>query len=77
MMHSNIPTNLQRARRPARSFGLLLAGLWGSLLLALLAVPARAEKVEQLKPTGYVNDFAGVLSAQAREQLTALCKEVD
>ncbi len=50
--------------------------VWAALLLCL-ALPARAEKVEQLKPQGYVNDFAGVMSAQAREQLTALCAEVD
>jgi uncharacterized protein len=36
-----------------------------------------AEQVKNLKPQGYVNDFAGVLSAQAREKLTALCAEVD
>jgi uncharacterized protein len=41
------------------------------------ALQARAEKVEQLKPQGYVNDFAGVLDAGAREQLTAVCAEVD
>jgi uncharacterized protein len=29
------------------------------------------------KPEGYVNDFAGVLSQPARDQLTALCTEVD
>ena len=77
MTHLNIPTDLQRAGPLPRGCGSLHVGLWGALLLALLAVPARAEKVEQLKLTGYVNDFAGVLSAQAREQLTALCTEVD
>jgi len=38
---------------------------------------ARAQAPEQLKPTGYVNDFAGVLSEPARKQLDALCTEVD
>ncbi|HWX75984.1 MAG TPA: TPM domain-containing protein [Candidatus Acidoferrales bacterium] len=48
------------------------------LLLLVLCVPAaRAEQVKNLKPQGYVNDFAGVLSAQAKEKLTALCAEVD
>ena len=48
------------------------------LLLLLFCVPAaRAEQVKNLKPQGYVNDFAGVLSAQAKEKLTALCAEVD
>lgn len=44
----------------------------------LFCVPtARAEQVKNLKPQGYVNDFAGVLSAQAKDKLTALCAEVD
>src|SRR5579863_1784418 len=47
------------------------------LLLLLLCVPAaRAEQVKNLKPQGYVNDFAGVLSAQAKDKLTVLCAEV-
>jgi uncharacterized protein len=36
-----------------------------------------AEQVKNLKPQGYVDDFAGVLSASAKEKLTALCTEVD
>jgi len=48
------------------------------LVLLLLCVPAaRAEQVKNLKPQGYVNDFAGALSAQAKEKLMALCEEVD
>src|SRR5579863_1648111 len=48
------------------------------LLLLLLCVPVvRAEQVKNLKPQGYVNDFAGVLSAQVKDKLTALCAEVD
>jgi uncharacterized protein len=48
------------------------------LLLLLFCVPAaRAEQVKNLKPQGYVNDFAGALNAQAKEKLTALCAEVD
>jgi uncharacterized protein len=46
-------------------------------LVALLPFVALAERVGQLKPQGYVNDFAGVLSDQAKSQLTALCEEVD
>jgi uncharacterized protein len=47
-------------------------------VLLLLCVPvASAEQVKNLKPQGYVNDFAGVLSAQAKDKLTALCGEVD
>src|SRR5258708_29048847 len=46
-------------------------------LLFLCVAAARAEEVKNLKPQGYVNDFAGALSAQAKEKLTALCAEVD
>lgn len=44
---------------------------------ALCAPYARSEQVKNLKPQGYVNDFAGVLSAQAKDKLAALCAEVD
>src|ERR1700733_11078771 len=45
--------------------------------LALSATSSRAKQIEYLKPPGYVDDFAGVLSASAKEKLTALCTEVD
>jgi len=38
---------------------------------------ALAENPKSLKPQGYVNDFAGVLSADTKAKLTALCQEVD
>jgi uncharacterized protein len=49
------------------------------LVFALLftGVAAHAEKYDQLQNTGYVNDFAGVLSADAKNQLTNLCTELD
>jgi uncharacterized protein len=37
---------------------------------------AIAQNPEELKAQGYVNDFANVLSQPARDQLTALCREV-
>ena len=43
----------------------------------LFALTVRAEKVSDLKPTGYVNDFAGVLSQATRSRLETLCTEVD
>jgi uncharacterized protein len=55
----------------------VLAALSAALILIPFGLTARAEKVEQLKPQGYVSDFAGVLSAPARSQMTALCAEVD
>ena len=56
-----------------------LASRAAACLLALLSLTglASGEKTDQLKPQGYVNDFAGVLSAAAKERLSALCLEVD
>jgi uncharacterized protein len=48
-----------------------------ALLVLLFAAAARGEKLRDLKPQGYVNDFAGVISPPARAQMTALCAEVD
>jgi len=45
--------------------------------LTLSAPAALAEQVKNLKPQGYVNDFASVLNVQAKEKLTALCAEVE
>jgi uncharacterized protein len=47
------------------------------LVVLCVGVSARPEKTDQLKPQGYVNDFAGVLSQSGKDQLTALCTEVD
>ncbi len=60
-------------RRSASLLALLL------LLIAplLFVSTAQAEKVSDLKPTGYVNDFAGVLSAATRSQLETLCTAID
>jgi uncharacterized protein len=60
--------------RPVKS---VTCSLFILLSLLLGGVQARAEQVKNLKPQGYVNDFAGVLSAQAKEKLSALCTEVD
>src|SRR6201987_3478038 len=46
-------------------------------LLLLVSSVAHAEKPEQLKPQGYVSDFAGVLSPGGKAQITALCGEVE
>ena len=46
-------------------------------VIALAAPHAHCEQVKNLKPQGYVSDFAGVLSAPVRERLSALCAEVD
>src|SRR4051812_19401484 len=45
--------------------------------LLLCSVMAPAEKPSALKPTNYVNDFAGVLDPQTQAQLNAMCREVE
>ena len=54
----------------AFALGILLASACGRGLAA-------AEKVEQLSPQGYVNDFAGVMDAQSRQRIMVLCEELD
>ena len=53
---------------------LLVATLVASVLLA---APARAESVSQLKYNNYVNDFAHVLSDQTLSSLNGLCLQLD
>lgn len=43
----------------------------------LLATVARPEKVEQLEPRGYLNDFARVVDSASAARLTALLEELD
>jgi uncharacterized protein len=48
------------------------------LLCFCRSVPlSAAEKVDQLSPQGYVNDFAGVIDSQSREKITSLAEELD
>jgi uncharacterized protein len=42
-----------------------------------LGPSARAQKIKDLKPQGYIDDFANVLSSETKQKLTALCTEVD
>lgn len=66
-----------RTNSPAGGLRRKFAGALSACLILLAAASLRAEKVDSLKGQGYVNDFAGVLSEQADQQLTALCAEVD
>ena len=43
----------------------------------LLALAAQAEPVAKLKPSNYVNDFAGVLDQNTAAQMNEICKQVD
>lgn len=50
------------------------------LTLAIVTVCsglANAEQVKQLKPTGFVNDFANVIDPESARQLEFLCSQVD
>lgn len=66
-----VPSGTRRRTAPS---ALLLA-----LVVLITASPAHAQSQapSDYKPQGYVNDFANVLSPAARQQLTALCTEVD
>jgi uncharacterized protein len=46
-------------------------------LLVALAVAVCAEPIAQLRPTGYVNDFAGVLSPGTVAKLNDICRQLD
>lgn len=48
-----------------------------ALLLCVLSGWARTEQVDRLAHTGFVSDFAGVMTAQQKAQLQALCAEID
>lgn len=45
--------------------------------LVFLAAALCAEPISQLKPTGYVNDFAEVLDASSSESIRNICEQID
>jgi uncharacterized protein len=59
----------------------MLRSLRWLIFVVLLAVPVRVMRAETVAtlpaPTGYVNDFAGVLSPETRQSLEDLCTQVD
>src|SRR5579864_1360790 len=64
-----MPTPRDSAKFAARYLLILFA--------ILFSTGISAQKMKDLKPQGYVDDFANVLSADAKQKLTALCAEVD
>src|SRR4051812_39055302 len=56
--------------------GIANALRFAGVVLLLLQVSAFAEKIEQLKPSNYVNDFAGVLAPGTVTQLNAMLKDL-
>src|SRR6202008_4625386 len=59
-----------RARMPSRVKSLFIA-----LAVVVFAISASAEPVASLKPTGCVNDFAGVLNPATITQLKEMCQQ--
>ena len=55
----------------------MLAAILQAFLLVAAPALTLAEKPQDLKPQGYVNDFARVLTQDTRTKLTALCSELD
>lgn len=62
---------------PARKVALLACVAWLLAVVSWSAPVSLAQTPDQIKPTGYVMDTAGVLSQPARDQLTALCTELE
>jgi uncharacterized protein len=62
-----------------KSWARVSAIYWTLLVWILLgaAVWVAAELIASLKPTNYVNDFAGVLDAATQARLNDLCREVE
>jgi uncharacterized protein len=48
-----------------------------AVAIVFLVALAFAEPIKQLRPTGYVNDFANVLTPDAKTQIEGLCQQVD
>jgi len=48
-----------------------------AILVAALCSVLAAEPISQLKPTGYVNDFAHALDSKTVAQLDDLCQQID
>jgi len=64
---------------PMRRILFLSAAFSASMLIPLNSslTPLTASAQRDLEPRGYVSDFAEVLSASTKDQLAALCAEVD
>lgn len=47
------------------------------LPICLLAAPTKAQNPKNLRPQGYINDFAHVISPDTRNSLEGICQELD
>lgn len=48
-----------------------------AVVLLSLSLLVQAEKVSELQPTGYVNDFAQVINPNAHAQMEEICQQID
>jgi uncharacterized protein len=67
------PVQFSRMTRRARVSAILLIGsmlLWAAMWVV-------AEPIDSLRPSNYVNDFAGVLDGATQARLNDLCRQVD
>jgi uncharacterized protein len=53
------------------------ASFWLVILSFFLAGPATAQNPRDLRPQGYINDFAHVISPDAKNDLQSICQELD
>jgi uncharacterized protein len=67
----------ERSARLSRAAICVLRGFVLLLVCISSATIARTQTAFPAKPLGYVSDFANALSPATRDQLTALCTEVD
>jgi uncharacterized protein len=68
--------NLAAPPKAAKASAAVVACLWLAVSVSLGVVGALAQ-VPDAKPTGYVNDYAGVLSSPVKQRLEALATELD
>jgi uncharacterized protein len=68
------PVQFSRMQRQARVPAILAVVL---VWIALTASSLTAEPIASLRPSNYVNDFAGVLDAPTQARLNDLCQQVD
>jgi uncharacterized protein len=74
-------TNLQSHRSAYNQRGMFSYNIRQALrciaAIACLCVALHSEPISQLKATGYVNDFAGVLDASSSEAIRNICQQID
>jgi uncharacterized protein len=76
-----MPVRLRTGTSASTRAGVVLCALLS--LLSSLPQDTRAQSdtkpalLDQLKPRGYINDFAGIIDPAAQSQLAVICKDLD